>query len=167
MKRISLQMLILIMSVLLFTGCNTYTDEGAETYQVNNEGAQIQNINQEYSSNSYNQTYRMHVDENAEEQVSMLDEVQSAVVITVQRKAYVAVVLENGDTEGVPGEIKEKISKQIKYTNKTIADVYVSSYADFVVDMTDYREQLQTGKPIVGLTEDFNATIERFFPYNR
>ena len=167
MKRISLQMLILIMSVLLFTGCNTYTDEGAETYQVNNEGAQIQNINQEYSSNSYNQTYRMHVDENAEEQVSMLNEVQSAVVITVQRKAYVAVVLENGDTEGVPGEIKEKISKQIKYTNKTIAYVYVSSYADFVVDMTDYREQLQTGKPIVGLTEDFTATIERFFPYNR
>jgi len=160
-------MLILIMTVLLFTGCNTYTDEGAETYQINNEGAQIQKINQEYTSNSYNQTYRMHVDENAEEQVEMLNGVQSATVITVQRKAYVAVVLENGDTKGIPGDLENKISRQVKITNESIADVYVSSNADFIVDMTDYREQLQTGRPIAGLTDDFNATIERIFPDNR
>ncbi|UYZ20067.1 YhcN/YlaJ family sporulation lipoprotein [Mesobacillus jeotgali] len=165
MKRISVQMLILIMTVLLFTGCNTYTDEG--TYQINNDGAQIQKINQEYTSNSYNQTYRMHVDENAEEQVEMLNGVQSATVITVQRKAYVAIVLENGDTKGIPGDLENKISQQVKITDESIADVYVSSNADFVVDMTDYREQLQTGRPIVGLTEDFNATIERIFPGTR
>jgi spore cortex protein len=167
MKRISVQMLILIMTVLLFTGCNTYTDEGAETYQINNDGAQIQKINQEYTSNSYNQTYRMHVDENAEEQVEMLNGVQSAIVITVQRKAYVAVVLENVDTKAFPGDLENKISQQIKVADESIADVYVSSNADFVVDMTDYREQLQTGRPIVGLTDDFNATIEREFPGNR
>lgn len=167
MKRISVQMLILIMTVLLFTGCNTYTDEGTETYQINNDGAQIQKINREYTSNSYNQTYRMHVDENAEEQVEMLNGVQSAIVITVQRKAYVAVVLENGDTKGIPGDLENKISQQVKITDESIADVYVSSNADFVVDMTDYREQLQTGRPIVGLTEDFNATIERIFPGTR
>ncbi|MBT2644919.1 YhcN/YlaJ family sporulation lipoprotein [Bacillus sp. ISL-41] len=167
MKRISVQMLILIMTVLLFTGCNTYTDEGAETYQINNDGAQIQRINQEYTSNSYNQTYRMHVDENAEGQVEMLNGVQNATVITVQRKAYVAIVLENGDTKAIPGDLENKISQQIKIADESIADVYVSSNADFVVDMTDYREQLQTGRPIVGLTDDFNATIERIFPGNR
>ncbi|MBS8264196.1 YhcN/YlaJ family sporulation lipoprotein [Mesobacillus boroniphilus] len=167
MKRISLQMLILIMTVLLFTGCNTYTDEGAETYQVNNDGAQIQKINQEYTSNSYNQTSRIHVDENAEDQVEMLNEVQSATVITIQKKAYVAVVLENGDTDGVPGDLKEKISQQIKVTDESITDVYVSSNAKFVVSMTDYKEQLQSGRPIVGLTKDFNATIEGNFPGSR
>ncbi|MBT2692455.1 YhcN/YlaJ family sporulation lipoprotein [Bacillus sp. ISL-55] len=167
MKRISVQMLGLIMTFLLFTGCNTYTDEGTETYQINNDGAQIQNINQEYTSNSYNQTYRMHVDENLEEQVEMLNEVQSATVITVQRNAYVAVVLENGDTDAVPGDIKTKIAQQIKVSDESIADVYVSSNADFVVSMTDYREQLLSRRPIVGLTEDFNDTIERFFPKNR
>ncbi|WP_226676253.1 YhcN/YlaJ family sporulation lipoprotein [Mesobacillus jeotgali] len=167
MKRISVQMLILIMTVLLFTGCNTYTDEGTETYQINNDGAQIQNINQEYTSNSYNQTYRMHVDENAEEQVKLLNEVQSATVITVHRKAYVAVVLKNGDTETVPGDLKDKITQQIKVSDKSIAAVYVSSNADFVVSMTDYKQQLQSRRPIVGLTEDFNDTIERVFPENR
>jgi spore cortex protein len=167
MKRISVQMLILIMTALLFAGCNTYTDEGADTYQVNNDGAQIQTINQEYTSNSYNQTYRMHVDENAEAQVKMLNEVQSATVITVQRKAYVAVVLENGDTDGVPGDLKEKISQQIQVTDESIEDVYVSSNADFVISMEDYREQLQSGRPIVGLTEDFNETIEGIFPDSR
>ncbi|GAM13073.1 YhcN/YlaJ family sporulation lipoprotein [Mesobacillus selenatarsenatis] len=167
MKRISVQMLILIMTVLLFTGCNTYTDEGAETYQINNDGARIQNINQEYTSNSYNQTYKMHVDENAEEQVKIMNEVQSATIITVHRNAYVAVVLENGDTEAVPGDLKNKIAQQIKGSDESITDVYVSSNADFVVSMTDYREQLQSRRPIVGLTEDFNDTIERFFPKNR
>lgn len=167
MKRISLQVLIPIMTVLLFAGCNTYTDEGAENYQVNNEGAQIQNVNQEYNSTSYNQTYRMRVDENAEEQVEMLSEVQSATVITVQRKAYVAVVLENGNTEEVPDELKNKISQQITVNDKSIADVYISSNADFVVSMTDYREQLLSRRPVVGLTEEFNSTIKRVFPANR
>ncbi|ESU33781.1 hypothetical protein G3A_04725 [Bacillus sp. 17376] len=167
MKRISVQAFILIMTVLLFTGCNTYTDEGAETYQINNDGAQIQNINDEYTSNSYNQTYRMHVDEDAEEQVEMLNEVQSATIITVQQRAYVAVVLENGDTKGIPGDLENKISQQVKINDDSIDDVYVSSNADFVVSMTDYKEQLQTRRPIVGLTEDFNATIERIFPENR
>lgn len=167
MNRISLQMLILIMTALMFTGCNTYTDEGAETYQVNYAGPQIQNINQEYTSSSYNQTYKMHVDEKAEEQVKMLDEIQSAIVITVQRKAYVAVVLENGDTEDVPGETKNKISQQVNVTDELISEVYVSSNAEFVVSMTDYREQLQSRRPIVGLTDDFNATIERTFAGNR
>ncbi|MBT2639603.1 MULTISPECIES: YhcN/YlaJ family sporulation lipoprotein [unclassified Bacillus (in: firmicutes)] len=167
MKRISVQLLILIMTVLLFTGCNTYTDEGAETYQINNGGAQIQKINQEYTSNSYNQTYRLHVEEDAEEQVEMLNEVQSATVITGQRKAYVAVVLENGDTKGIPADLENKISQQVKIADESITHVYVSSNADFVVSMTDYREQLQTGRPAVGLTEDFNATIERSFPGTR
>jgi spore cortex protein len=167
MKRISLQMLILIMTVLLSTGCNTYTDEGTEGYQVNNDRTQIQNINQEYTSNSYNQTYRMHVDENAEEKVEMLNEVQSATVITLHSKAYVSVVLENGDTEAVPSVLKNKIAQQIKVTDESIADVYVSSNANFVVSMTDYSEQLQSRIPSMGLTEDFNATIERIFPENR
>lgn len=166
MKRISIQLLILIMTILLFTGCNTYTDEGTETYRINNNQAQIQNINQEYNSTSYNQTYRMHVDQNAEEQVEMLKEVQNATVITVQRKAYVAVVLENGNTDGVPGELQNKISQQIKVNDESIADVYVSSNADFFVSMTDYRDQLLSRRPIVGLTEEFNSTIKRVFPEN-
>lgn len=167
MKRISVQMLILIMTVLLFTGCNTYTDEGADIYQVNNDGAQIQNINQEYTSNSYKQTYRMHVDENAEEQVELLDGVKSATVITVQRKAYVAAVLENEDTKKVPGDLKNKISQQVKATDESIAEVYVSSNAEFVDRMADYRDQLQSRRPLTGLTEDFNSTIEWVFPESR
>lgn len=166
MKRISLKTLCPIMTVLMFAGCNTYTDEGTESYQINN-GAQIQNINQEYNSTSYNQTYKIHVDEKAEKQAVMLNEVQSATVITVQRKAYVAVVLENGNTERLPGEVKNKISRQIKGANSSITEVFVSANADFVVSMTDYREQLLSRRPVMGLTEEFNSTIKRAFPENR
>ncbi|RSD24436.1 YhcN/YlaJ family sporulation lipoprotein [Mesobacillus subterraneus] len=164
MKKFSL---LLLFTVLVFTGCNTYRDEGAQVNRVNDQGIQIQNVNEEHRFNSYNQTYRMHVDNNLEEQVEMLGEVQSATIITVQRKAYVAVVLENGDTDNVSGEVKRKIAEQIRSIDESISEVYISSNADFAVEMQDYRDQLQSGRPIVGLTEKFNTTIERSFPQAR
>lgn len=168
LRKINMQLLLLAVTAVLLAGCNTYTDEGAEINQVYNEnGPRILENNQEYRSTSYNQTYRMRGDEDLEEQVEMLNEVQSATVITVQRKAYVAVVLETGNTKDLPVEVNKKISDQIKSVNGTITEVYASTNADFVVKMTDYREQLQSGRPIVGLAEDFNSTIERIFSVDR
>lgn len=167
MKRISKQLFLMVVSTLLFAGCNTYTDEGAEINQAGDENVRIQNFNEEYRSDSYNQTYRMRVDEDAEKQVTLLNEVQNATVITVGSKAYAAVVLEDGDTDGVPEGINKKISDQIKATDDSITEVYVSSNADFVVRMSDYRDQLQSRRPIIGLTEEFNYTIEKAFPYSR
>jgi spore cortex protein len=159
--------LVLFASVLLFTGCGTYTDEGAQINRVNDGGAQIQNIHQEQRFNSYNETYRMRADKEVNEQVEMLKEVQSATVITTHRKAYAAVVLENGDTDGVPEDVRMKISEQIKSTDDTISEVYVSTNPDFVVRMKDYSEQLESGRPITGLAENFNATVEKVFPRAR
>jgi spore cortex protein len=159
--------LVLFAAVLLFTGCGTYTDEGAQINRGNDGGARIQNIHQEQRFNSYNETYRMRVDKDAEEQVEMLKEVQSATVITTRGKAYAAVVLENGDTDGVPEDVQMKISEQIRSTDDTISEVYVSTNPDFVVRMTDYSEQLESGRPITGLAEDFNGTIEKVFSRDR
>jgi len=159
--------LVLFAAVLLFTGCSTYTDEGAQINRGNDGGARIQNIHQEQRFNSYNETYRMRVDKDAEEQVEMLKEVQSATVITTRGKAYTAVVLENGDTDGVPDDMQMKISEQIRSTDDTISEVYVSTNPDFVVRMTDYSEQLESGRPITGLAEDFNGTIEKVFSRDR
>jgi spore cortex protein len=167
MIRIIIPLISLLAPAMLFAGCNTYTDEGADASKVyGGNGPRIQNVNEEYRSNSYNQTYRMRVNENLEEQAESLKDIQSATVITVQPKAYVAVVLEDGNTTSVPDEVYNKISRQIKASDEAISEVFVSSNADFVVDMTDYREQLQSRRPITGLADDFNTMIERVFPAN-
>ena len=162
--------LILLLAITLFTGCNTYTDEGMEINRTNenfSRGARIQNVNEEQRFNSYNQSYRMRVADEVQDQVVQLTEVQSANVIVVNRNAYVAVVLENGDTDHIRKDIEKKISDQVKATDETITNVYVSTNPDFVVRMTDYGEKLQSGRPVTGLTEEFNETIERVFPIAR
>ena len=109
----------------------------------------------------------MRVADEVQDQVVQLTEVQSANVIVVNRNAYVAVVLENGDTDHIRKDIEKKISDQVKATDETITNVYVSTNPDFVVRMTDYGEKLQSGRPVTGLTEEFNETIERVFPIAR
>ncbi|CAM4123355.1 YhcN/YlaJ family sporulation lipoprotein [Mesobacillus thioparans] len=165
MKRINLSLLTIMAPAILFAGCNTYTDEGAGNPRVyGGTGPQIQNVNEEYRSASYNQTYRMKVEDDLEDQVVKLQDVQSAAVISIQRQAYVAVVLEDGNTDSVPEDIYDQITSQIKSADEAISDVFVSSNADFVVEMANYREQLQSRKPIPGIAEEFNDTIERTFP---
>jgi spore cortex protein len=168
MNRVNLSLLTLLAPAFLISGCNTYTDEGAGNPQVYGENSpRIQNVNEEYRSASYNQTYRMRVEDDLEDQIVKLQDVQSATVISIQRQAYVAVVLEDGNTDSVPDEVYDEITSQIKAADETISKVYVSSNADFFVEMSDYREQLQSSRPIPGLAEDFNDTIERSFPVNR
>ncbi|WP_079509115.1 YhcN/YlaJ family sporulation lipoprotein [Mesobacillus jeotgali] len=165
MIRIIIPLISLLVPAMLFTGCNTYTDEGADSPHVYGENnPHVLNLNEEYRSNSYNQTYRIKGNDDLEQQAEMLQNVQSATVITVQPKAYVAVVLEDGNTTSVPDEVYNKIDRQIKAADDAIKEVFVSSNADFVVEMTDFREQLQSRRPIPGLTEDFNTMIERVFP---
>jgi spore cortex protein len=158
--KLLIKLLFLPLAVLLFTGCNTYTDERMDIYQTN-DSVRIQNINEEQMFNSYHQTYRMRSDENAQVQVELLKEVQSASVITINREAFVAVVLEEVEFTEI---LEKKISDQVKSTDDTIQNVFVSADQEFVNKMSAYREKLESGRSNISLTEQFNNTVEQFFP---
>lgn len=61
----------------------------------------------------------------------------------------------------------KKISDQVKSTDQDIQNVYVSSNPEFVERMRGYGDQLQDGRPVRGLFEEFGEMVERIFPNAR
>ena len=96
-----------------------------------------------------------------------MSEVRSANVIVTNRNAYVAVVLTDDSKGEVRKEIENKISDQVKATDKDIQNVYVSSNPDFVERMRGYGDDLNNGRPIRGLFDEFNEMVQRVFPTQR
>jgi len=99
--------------------------------------------------------------------VTRLREVDSSVVFLADRTAYVAVVLEKDYRAGLTGRLKSKISRQVKRIDPSVRTVYVSTNPDFVARMRDYARDVQQGRPITGLIDNFRKIIQRTFPTAR
>lgn len=67
--------------------------------RMNNNGARVQNTDNDS---------RMRVADKAQDKITAMDEVRRANVIVTNRNAYVAVVMENGDSGEVRREIEQK-----------------------------------------------------------
>ncbi|MFN2746818.1 MULTISPECIES: YhcN/YlaJ family sporulation lipoprotein [Bacillus] len=101
------------------------------------------------------------------DKVAKLKEVSSANVIVTDNNAYVAVVLKGNPKGDVTGDLKEKISKKVKETDKSIDNVFVSANPDFVDRMRNYGDRINNGEPIEGIFDEFGETINRIFPQQR
>ena len=75
---------------------------------------------------------------------SDLKEVKHADIIVAGNQAYVAVVLTNGNKGAVENNLKKKIAKKVRSTDKNIDNVYVSANPDFVERMQEYGKRIQT-----------------------
>ncbi|RIW29047.1 YhcN/YlaJ family sporulation lipoprotein [Bacillus salacetis] len=105
--------------------------------------------------------------EKAASKVNELKEVRDANVIVTENNAFVAVVMEDNAKGEVTKDIEQKVAKAVKDTDKDINNVYVSSNPDFVKRMKDYGNDLQNGKPVKGLFEEFSEMTRRVFPNAR
>jgi spore cortex protein len=156
--RLFLKTSLLIFSIYVITGCAA-NDEARE---INDGNAQVQSFG--IDQNVYDDS-QLRVANDAEEKIERLTNVRKATVIVTNRHAYVAVIMDsNGE---VQKKFEKEISAQVKSTDKTIQNVYVSSNPEFAERMGDYGEEIQNGRPVRGLLEEFNEMVQRVFPTAR
>jgi spore cortex protein len=173
MMKLFQRLTFLLVGIALITGCtmnngaregtdnrdnNNATVQNYDGNRMNNNGARVQNTDNDS---------QMRIADKAQDKITAMDEVRRANVIVTNRNAYVAVVMENGDSGEVRREIEQKISDQVKSTDQDIQNVYVSSNPEFVERMRGYGDQLQDGRPVRGLFEEFGEMVERIFPNAR
>ena len=179
-RKYLLGLLSTILSVGFLFGCNDKKDEAEPdpTEEPSEQKAQNKRNNNDLRDVGYqpdrdqndnvdnNQT-RLKVADEAADRIAKLDEVDNANVIVTNRNAYVAVVLKNEANGEVTDPLKEKISDQVRATDRDIRNVYVSSDPDFVNRMEGYGNRINEDATRNGLFEDFTETIRRVFPNTR
>ncbi|MGD6900976.1 YhcN/YlaJ family sporulation lipoprotein [Bacillus infantis] len=148
------------------------TDSDA-TDDANNLLDDEQNNNKQYNNgledNGQNDSDQNNLrnSEDAQQKVEAMKEVDKAVVITAGSKAYAAVKLANGENADVNDEMKKKVSDKVQAADQNINEVFVSSNPDFMERMRGYRDNIQNGKPVRGLFDQFSETVQRIFPESR
>lgn len=125
------------------------------------------NMNMGTDNNRYDENARMDVADEASNKVTDLKEVQNATVIVTDNNAYVAAMLEGGESEKLSKETEKKIRDAVRSTDPDINDVFVSTNPDFMDRMRGYADEINKGNPVSGIVKEFNETIQRVFPTNR
>lgn len=143
--------MLLVLAVAILTGCGM-----ARTQQ------QQQGANQLGADGD-----RLAVSSEAANKISQLPEVRRANVIVTNRNAYVAAVLEDNYKGQLTREVENKVANQVRSTDPSIQNVYVSTNPDFVNRMNTYSTDIQQGRPVAGLFEEFNEMVRRVFPNPR
>ncbi|MBG9587482.1 YhcN/YlaJ family sporulation lipoprotein [Cytobacillus firmus] len=149
---------ILLFTIALISGCGMNNEARDNNQTANN--ANVENV----ANRNKNNDTRMQVADEAQDKIENISEVRRANVIVTNRNAYVAVVLDDNSKGEVRKDLEDQISDEVKSTDDNIRNVFVSSNPDFVERMGDYGDKIQSGKPIRGLFEEFNETVQRVFP---
>lgn len=121
------------------------------------------NNNNNNNNNTTNNRNGLWVVEEAEDNVKNLDEVKRANVIAVNRNAYVGVEMDEDFHGELYPYIEDQIAQQVRDADASIQNVYISSNRDFVRQMSQYRGQLQNGRPTDGINGGFNKMVNKVF----
>lgn len=170
---------------------NTDNNNQGMNYRRNNDGFGNNGYNG-YNNNIDNihNNSRVELSEEIADQIADMKEVDSANVLVTDENVYVAVVLENGVMnrsrnnlrnqnqdngnrvnvrargENMPGGLKDKIANKVQSLKPNVDNVYVSANPDFVDRVNGFVDQVQEGRPIQGLINEFNTMVGRMFPTN-
>ena len=166
MKKIWIFLSALILCLGL-SGCGTRETDETKNNTNKNEVAD-ETLNEEINKEDEMDEANLERADQAEKNVTDLDEVESATVIVTNNNAYVAAVLTSKGNVAEGSEeldqINAKISDQVKEIKPDIDNVYVSVNPDFTERMSDYADKINEGEPVEGLGEEFNILIKRIFP---
>ncbi|MFD6438373.1 YhcN/YlaJ family sporulation lipoprotein [Peribacillus sp. NPDC060186] len=164
------------MMALLITGCAGNDKEGAsENLGLNrnnqdnydtpmNVSDTRQNINDQNDNLNDNGTNDLRVSEDISSRVEALKEVKNSWVIVTDHQAYVGAVLNDGEDKDLTNELKDKIADAVRGADSSVEKVYVSTNPDFVQRMNDYVKDINNGKPVKGLVDEFQELVTRIFP---
>jgi YhcN/YlaJ family sporulation lipoprotein len=133
-------------------GLNDNRNDGLRTNNVNDQNNNGRNIN---------------VADDVADSIAKLDEVERAYVLVTDSNAYVAVRLTDRANNKLTGDTERKIARQARKADRSLDNVYVSENPDFYNRMRGYRNDINEGRPIAGIFDEFSATIQRIFPTAR
>jgi YhcN/YlaJ family sporulation lipoprotein len=137
--------------------------------------------------NGLHRNSRLEASDELAERIADLNEVDRAMVFLTDRNAYVGVVLEsdvrtrnaaggtdidgsdrdfgNPDTDDrLSKRLKDRIAELVKERQPDVRNVFVSANPGFLDSLNDYMADLNNGRPVAGLVEEFNDMVERIFP---
>ncbi|MGG4551312.1 YhcN/YlaJ family sporulation lipoprotein [Paenibacillus humicus] len=150
--------LLLVMVPVLTTGC---------TNQRNNQNNQVktQEVRMQQAPNQMPQNVdnRIRIAQQAADKITQIPGVLKANVLVTQKNAYVAATLDTNQGQLTPG-IESRIAQQVKETDPTIKNVYVSTNPDFVEHVNRYVSDVAQGRPVSGFFKEFSDMVQRIFP---
>ncbi|KAB2493296.1 YhcN/YlaJ family sporulation lipoprotein [Priestia endophytica] len=144
---------------------NNYDMNDAGPYQINNDNNTARDNNDNDNNNNNNDD--MRVDQNLKGKIEKIDGVKTAHVIVTGENAYVATVLDNNQKGEMTDKMKEKVRNVVKKADNNVDEVYVSSNPDFVKRVGGYVNDIQNGKPVEGIGQEFSELVRRVFPEGR
>lgn len=127
------------------------------------------------NSGTMNDDKKYNTSEKAAEKITAdIPEIKRAHVLMTDNNAYVVATFDKmaNDTTGnndalLTDEVKKKISKVVKSTEKNIDNVYVTTNPDFGDLVGNYSNDVKNGKPIGGFFDQVGNMIERVFPQDK
>ncbi|MFE4814557.1 YhcN/YlaJ family sporulation lipoprotein [Peribacillus simplex] len=144
-------------------GMNTQNDKNNafdNTLNVNDRNG-VNDDNTRQLSNGDNDN-EMRVADEVANRLEDMEDVKGASVIITDNNAYVAVNLTND--KNLTNDLENKIVDQVRKHDVGADHVYVSANPDFVKSMNEYSNDIQNGKPIGGLFDEFGDMTRRMFP---
>jgi len=106
----------------------------------------------------------MRLSEDISKSLNDLKEIKRSTVMVVGDQAYVAAQLTDETQDHFSKDVKQKISKKVRETDKTIKHIYISTSPNFVKRMDQYTSDVKNGKPISSMFEEFSSVVKRIFP---
>lgn len=146
---------LLLITFLIFTvGCGNKTKN-----EVKQQGTKMQEVPNKVEN-------RFDIAKAAADRITRLTGVKQANVLVTKHNAYVAAVV-NIPSNQMPKALEDQIAKEVRVTDPTIKNVYVSTNPEFVDRVNQYVEDVRQGRPVAGFFDELNQVIQRIFPAAR
>jgi YhcN/YlaJ family sporulation lipoprotein len=156
MKKIAM---LLVAVTIMATGCTNNANN-----QVKQQGVRMQQaINSPQGTPIDN---RVEVAKQAADKITQINGVKSANVLVTRRNAYVAAVV-NTNQGQLTSDLENQIAQQVRSTDPSIQNVYVSTNPEFVNRVNKYVADVGQGRPVSGFVEEFTVMVNRIFPSAR
>ena len=160
-----LRVLATLLIIFSLMGCGMKKTEEVKENAVGTETIVKDEVDKE-STTDTNQNkegnHKLAVADDVADKLVKMEEVESANVIVTDTNAYVAVVLKEGADGSEATE--NKIADEVRSTNATFKNVYVSLNPDFVKQMNEYGTKIRANEPVEGFFTEFSDAMKRVFP---
>lgn len=137
---------------------------GAKDISYNNRTALDNNYTNKGLGNNVSLNTTTQTTDNLERTIEQVQGVRDATVVVSGNTAYVGLVLDTNTANA--SDIKNKVTQQIRSSNRAISTVYVSTETSFIDRLRNVGTGISGGKPISGFTTELRDLVRRINPVN-